>query len=162
MAKEFHITKEKEIGKPKLKIPSSIIKKLSMEETFSNKFRMFICEQTAKGDCFEAGANYVINKALFDKKAQKELKLIHGLVHGQGQLEGVVYPHCWVEKGNDVIDKSNGRNIKMPKKVYYALGRIDKKNNVEYTFNETRKKMIEIGHYGYWDKKFDSYPKKEK
>ena len=51
----------------------------------------------------------------------KNAKLVHGMVSGQGQLEGVRFGHCWVEKGNRCIDKSNGNNIDFPKKLYYSL-----------------------------------------
>ena len=71
-------------------------------------------------------------------------------VTGQGSLEGIKYGHCWVEDGNTVIDKSNGRNLKMPRAFYYALGRIGDNVHV-YKPEEFSKKINQYGHWGPWD-----------
>ena len=66
-----------------------------------------------------------------------------------GDLERVV-----VEDGDEVIDQSNGRNIRLPKKVYYAIGRINPKEKgayVKYAFSDMKKKLLSTGHYGPWD-----------
>ena len=46
----------------------------------------------ALGDCYQAGGRLIMN--FF---GDKEHKLVHGMVSGQGQLEGVRFGHCWVE-----------------------------------------------------------------
>ena len=87
--------------------------------------------------------------------------LVHGEVTGQGPLEGVKYGHCWIEDGDIVIDVSNGRNIRMPKEVYYLLGRIgspetarfgiEAGNLHKYTWEEAREKILQHEHWGPWD-----------
>ena len=114
------------------------------------------------GDCFEAAGKYIMDNGVStwlnpDKKIDKKLILVHGEVGGQGPLEGVRYGHAWVEDGNMVIDKSNGRDIKMPKDVYYALGKVIpdfppfKPNLHKYTPEEFRKQVLRHEHWGPWD-----------
>ena len=79
---------------------------------------------------------------------------MHGEVRGQGPLDGVQYGHAWVEDGNTVIDVSNGRDIKMPKALYYAIGGIDQIGNMKrYTAEEFRKKVMKTENWGPWDLK---------
>ena len=81
----------------------------------------------------------------------KDAKLVHGMVSGQGQLEGVRFGHCWVEVGDKVLDHSNDREQELPKDIYYLLGRIDPKECHYYTPEEASKKMVDTGHFGPWD-----------
>ena len=76
----------------------------------------------ALGDCYEAGGKFMMDNCMIGKC---NYILVHGEVTGQGPLEGVKYGHCWIEDGDMVIDKSNGRDLRLPKQVYYALGGID-------------------------------------
>ena len=104
------------------------------------------------GDCYEAAAHYMLDNAY--GKRLHQLRLVHGEVAGQFPLNGKTYGHAWIEDGDTVIDRSNGRNIVMPKADYYALGQIDKLNNFHvYTFEEARAKMLEHEVYGPWDLK---------
>lgn len=105
------------------------------------------------GDCYEATAKYIIDNSLFGNK--DNLILVHAEVTGQGDIEGVKYGHAWVEDGNTVIDVSNGRNIKMDKKMYYALGNVNSKKMYRYSMSEVRKKLVDSGIYGPWDLKTD-------
>jgi hypothetical protein len=102
------------------------------------------------GDCYEAAGKYVMDHALFPG-TDGSLILVHGEVTGQGDIAGIQYGHAWVEKGGTVIDVSNGRNIKLPKAVYYAIGNIGK--TYKYTSEEMREKILESGHWGPWDLK---------
>ena len=63
--------------------------------------------------------------------------------------------YTWLEKGNTVYDFSNGKNLKVSKKVYYTLGHIpvDGYKNYKYTINDVRKKVLQTGHWGPWDSK---------
>jgi hypothetical protein len=101
------------------------------------------------GDCYEAAARYIIDHALMGK--EKGLVLVHGIVTGQGPIRGIQYGHAWVENGDEVIDKSRGRDIHLPKAVYYALGNISE--TIRYTPEETRRKLLDTGNYGPWDLK---------
>lgn len=101
------------------------------------------------GDCYEAAGKYMMVHSCFPGN-EKGLILVHGEVTGQGELDGMKYGHAWVEKGNNVIDVSRGRSIKMPKKAYYALGRIGK-NIHKYTTSQFRRRTVAEGHWGPWD-----------
>jgi hypothetical protein len=99
------------------------------------------------GDCFEAAGNFIVN----NRHEKDDLILVHGLVTGQGAIAGIKFAHAWIEDGDLVIDKSNGRDIKIPKMLYYALGNV--KKTFRYTAEEAVEKMLDVGHYGPWDLK---------
>ena len=79
------------------------------------------------------------------------------LCHGVGILrtDGKPFGHAWVEYGNKCIDKSNGKSIELPKKIYYALGNIPVKGHKIYKYSpeETGLKMVRNRHWGPWDSK---------
>ena len=105
------------------------------------------------GDCYEAAGKYMFE----NRMADCNLVLVHGEVVGQGALEGVTYGHAWVEDGGTVIDKSNGRDIRLPKVLYYALGQIDQiGNTVQYSWPDTREKILNYEHWGPWDLETES------
>lgn len=97
------------------------------------------------GDCYSAAGRYILDNM------DPELILVHGIVTGQGDIEGIQFGHAWVEDGNRVIDVSNGRNIQLPKQFYYKLGKI--KKTKRYKREEALKKMLETGHFGPWELK---------
>jgi hypothetical protein len=109
-----------------------------------------IPSKNRNGDCYEAAAKYLMDETLYGHK-NLHLKLVHGEVTGQGPIEGVKYGHAWVLDGDTVIDKSNGRDVRMPKAFYYALGQIER--TIEYTYEEARDKLLEHQTYGPWDLK---------
>ena len=57
--------------------------------------------QEGLGDCYQAGGRLIMN--FF---GDKEHKLVHGMVNGQGALEGIRFGHCWVESKDTVLDLS--------------------------------------------------------
>ena len=99
-----------------------------------------------KGDCYQAGG-----RLIFNFFGEKNVKLVHGMVSGQGALEGVRFGHCWVEYKDKVLDHSNDRKQELSKDIYYLLGRIDPNECHYYTPEEAAKKMTDIGHWGPWD-----------
>lgn len=106
------------------------------------------------GNCYEAALHYIMDHVLGMgvKNPQRHLRLVHGEVAGQGPMAGTTFGHAWVEDGDTVIDQSNGRDIRMPKAIYYAVGRIDEIGNIHvYTPEEARDRCIEHGVYGPWD-----------
>lgn len=107
------------------------------------------------GNCYEAAAKYMMANTLFaGSQSNKNLRLVHGEVRGQGPMEGKTFGHAWIEDGNDVIDNSNGRNLRIPKLVYYHFGDIHNLNNYHvYKPTEARDKMLETGIFGPWDLK---------
>ena len=120
----------------------------------------------ANGDCYEAAFNWVFEHCLHwisaDRKGDKGIFLVHGEVRGQGPIAGLRYGHAWVEDGDMVIDQSNGRNIRMPKVAYYALGGVYpdtppfKPNLHRYTPEEARGRCLETKIYGPWDLETES------
>ena len=127
-----------------------------------------ISASNSGGDCYEAAGKYMMDQCMNN---DCNLILVHGEVGGQGALSGTRYGHAWVEQGGTIIDKSNGRNLQMPKAIYYAIGAIASPdmskwgtpgslddpdlfsggNLHKYTWEEAREKIIESGHWGPWD-----------
>jgi hypothetical protein len=106
-------------------------------------------ESAGLGDCYEAAGNLIL--PMFGDK-HKNYTLVHGMVNGQGQLQGIRYGHAWVEDDSgNVLDHSNRRKIKMDAKVYYAIGGIEKSNNIYYTQEEARKWILKSKHWGPWE-----------
>ena len=100
------------------------------------------------GDCYEAAGRYIMDN--FDS----QLQLVHGEVSGQGAMEGTTFGHAWVLDGDTVIDKSNGRDLRVPKVVYYALGGIDRIDNLHvYSREQALDRMLKHKHFGPWDLK---------
>lgn len=106
------------------------------------------------GDCYEAAFHYIMDHVLGMgvKEPNHGLRLVHGEVAGQGPLEGVTYGHAWIEDGDIVIDQSNGRDIRMPRSLYYRIGKIAEIGNTHvYTPEEVRTKVLKHNVYGPWD-----------
>ena len=115
-----------------------------MERLFMIKLKQILLE--GLGDCYPAGGRLIMS--FF---GDKEHKLVHGMVNGQGALEGMRYGHCWVESRDTVLDHSNGRKLEIPTQVYYALGRVNPKECKYYTAEEAAKFMVDEGHWGPWE-----------
>jgi hypothetical protein len=107
----------------------------------------------ATGDCYEAAFKFIMDECMLTPENEKRYILVHAEVMGQGTLQGTTFGHAFVVKDRAVVvDRSNGRNIEMPTFLYYAIGQIsDIGNEHQYTWEEARKKAVEIGTYGPWD-----------
>ena len=110
--------------------------------TFNEYLTIFTESIEATGTCYPDAYHYMRDHA------DKKLTLVHGLVSGQGHLEGIRYGHAWVLDGNKVIDPSIGRTF--PKSMYYKVGEITKKESTEYTFMEMVQEVSKSGTYGPW------------
>lgn len=102
------------------------------------------------GDCYQANGRYLTDKM----NTSDENKYV--LCHGTPLLgrDHKPYGHAWIEKGNMVIDKSNGKDIKIDKSLYYAIGNIPAKGYkkiYKYTPTEAAIKMLKHKHWGPWD-----------
>lgn len=101
-------------------------------------------------------ANYL---ARLSPKQAEGHTLVHGVVIGQGPLDGRRVDHAWVEvEGGHytvtlVVDRSNGRNLLLPRDMYYRLGRIVEAECTRYTPEETRTNMLRTEHFGPWEEK---------
>mgnify|MGYP003122232271 CR=1 FL=1 len=81
----------------------------------------------ALGDCYQAGGRLIMN--FF---GDKDHKLVHGMVNGQGPLSEIRFGHCWVESKDTVLDHSNGKK------------------------EEAVKFMVDKGHWGPWEMSGDT------
>jgi len=109
-----------------------------------------VSQQNTGGDCYQAAGRYMMDHCLEADRCD-DLILVHGEVAGQGALEGMTYGHAWVLGNGMVIDKANGRDLQVPKPLYYAIGQIDYiGNTIEYTWEEARKNILEHEHWGPW------------
>ena len=84
------------------------------------------------GDCFESALQELLHSNPFGKEDEDNMTLVHAVVTGQGEIEGLKHGHAWNEIGDVVIDKSNGRNIVMRKEDYYKAGNINPNNTNEF------------------------------
>ena len=106
----------------------------------------------ANGDCYEANGRHVMNMMMAPDT--KKWKLCHGV--GILQTDGKPFRHAWIEYGgNKSIDKSNGNDINIPKKLYYEIGNFPVKGYKIYKYSpkEAGLKMVRNKHWGPWDSK---------
>ena len=107
----------------------------------------------AKGDCFQANANYLIELSTKDPSTtlNKDIKLCHGMVIGAkgSPVEGTTFIHAWIEHNGLLIDNSNGKKIVLP--TARIEHRILRDTVKYYTIKEMFDKLLETGHYGEWD-----------
>lgn len=117
---------------------------------FCNKDLSGIPEENKHGDCFVVALNTFL-------KNPRRYRLVHGVVTGQGPLEGVEYCHAWVLDGDTVIDNTLPSNLrKLPMDLYYMIGNIQITR--EYDAEDVRDMLDEYETYGPWDPVFDAYP----
>lgn len=109
-------------------------------------------KENTGGDCYQANGRKIL-----DKTDSSGWILCHGEVTGQGAIKGVRFGHCWCEEGDQVHDFSNGRNLTVPKILYYALGNIDEKKVFKYTPDQLRKIVVKDGTWGPWEKESKSW-----
>lgn len=123
-------------------------------------FEKYLSEgHSGDGDCMQAAVNLMMryHTDFFGKRLNSKSGnpiLVHALVYGQGAVAGLRFSHAWVEDGDMVIDKSNGRDVRIDKRIYYAIGRIkpsEKGAYKKYSFKEMTKKLTSTSHYGPWD-----------
>ena len=105
------------------------------------------------GDCYESAFAYFTDQTLFAPDA--DVVLVHGIATGQGPIAGVRFGHAWTEhgRGSDalVVDLSNGRELRMPAALYYAIGRIDSTECRRYTLADVRRHVSDTEHSGPWE-----------
>jgi len=105
------------------------------------------------GDCFVVAFRLVMD--------MEGATLVHGEV-SHGDFPELRFTHAWIEQQVEllpgvrmtlVIDRSNGRNVQIPKELYYLFGRIvDEPGKLaRYTRDQARRMAFETGHYGPWD-----------
>ena len=114
------------------------------------------------GDCYETTGHFAMDLKM-SKKPLDDWRLVHGVVTGEGQIEGVEFTHSWMELGKDwdyrlVFDYSNDRDISMLATDYYMRGQIKQSKVRRYAIKEALKLMVKNGHFGPWDEFFGRWP----
>ena len=112
----------------------------------------------ATGDCYEAACRSFAISIDVPEKLEEVVKnpdarLVQAEVRGQGKLEGIRFGHAWIEDKTTVYDFSNGRELIMPKGLYYAIGDIKevKGKRHEYNKSQARKMAVTKGNFGPWE-----------
>jgi len=101
------------------------------------------------GDCYEAAARYVLGPLL---EGRPGFLVVHGEVTGTGgAVEGVQYGHAWVERGDLVIEVANGKELAVPKMLYYVAGQIHQDRVIRYTVDEVKERILRYQHWGPWE-----------
>lgn len=111
-----------------------------------------IPEENKHGNCFVVALHKFMENP-------KRYTLVHGIVTGQGAIEGIQYCHAWVidEPTDRVIDMTlPSGSQQIPVSLYYYVGKITITR--EYKASEVSKMLDKYGTYGPWDKVFDGYP----
>jgi len=110
-----------------------------------------IPEENQHGDCFVQALHQFL-------KNPKRYTLVHGVVTGQGAIEGIEHNHAWVidEKNEQVIDNTLPGNKRIPIGIYYWVGKISITR--EYKEKEVMEMIDKYGTYGPWDEVFNDYP----
>lgn len=111
-----------------------------------------IPEENKHGNCFVVALHKFMENP-------RRYTLVHGVVTGQGPLEGIQYCHAWVidENTDKVIDMTLPTKMqKIPVELYYNIGQIS--ITKEYKASDVAKMLDKYGTYGPWDKVFKNYP----
>jgi len=115
------------------------------------------------GDCYEAAYNLFSERSI--EMDDDDYRLVHGTAIGQGPIEGVPHGHAWVEVSMStvmtdapfaqawqhdwmVLDYSNGKQLQMPRGLYYTIGRIEHARR--YSRAEVVQFVNEFGTSGPW------------
>ena len=100
----------------------------------------------ANGDCFEVAGTMIL-----DNPMVHALTLVHGIVTGQGPIEGVEHVHAWVEDSDAMValDFSNGNAVVVPIDQYYKIGKI--KKTARYDRKEVVSILVDTGVWGPWE-----------
>lgn len=103
------------------------------------------------GDCYQAAV-----RAMWDLVCDGTVKfaaLVHGTVKADsGDIIGERYGHAWVEIGGVVFDRSNGRDLAVPREEYYRRGEVVADECSRYNLKEMSEEMLRTEHYGPWDR----------
>ena len=110
------------------------------------------------GDCFDSAFDLMFDNIF--RKNIKNLKLVHGIVSGQGKVSGYRFTHAWCEDDENVYDNSNNRTITIPKIIYYSIGNINPEQCKYYDEKQFREMVNKFKNKGPWEIENKSYEEK--
>lgn len=128
------------------------------------------------GDCFLVAAHLATGfQEDLELQDGDEVYVVHGLPVGRGDLNGGRrFWHAWIEVTRRVVipdvpeaadmrrllgesyeltfvvDRSQGRNVTMPREVYYGMGQLNDGYVWRYTPEEAIELLAVTQHYGPW------------
>lgn len=117
------------------------------------------------GDCFPTTVAFLTSGLMEEaaaatrtplvKNERSPWRVVHGLPVGTGgDVEGVRHWHAWVEvrtpEGHLVLDLSNGKELRVPRALFYAVGRLDEDLVWRFTPAEAAAEANRHGHCGPW------------
>ena len=107
-------------------------------------------DKAKNGDCYEAAGQLALE---FIRGKHPKAELVHGVA--LNSLDYMPMGHAWVEVGSTVYDYSNGRDLKVPKKLYYGQGAIGELLNKGYKQHrykglEVATSVLKFKHWGPW------------
>ena len=111
-------------------------------------------ERVDDGDCFVKSAQLLLAASVDGVLGFDDIRLVHGMVSGQGPLAGQRFVHAWAEVHDDVLDYSNGNRIIAPRELYYAVGEVVEEELVRYNVAQYRYHVMSSDHHGPWDRIF--------
>jgi hypothetical protein len=140
------------------------LKKVTPKKVDTKMSKGGIPKENTGGNCYEVAGNIAMDKKMPKSLRNKTIKfngtpyLVHAQVTGQGAIDNVKYGHAWVEDDVFVYDFSNGRELIIPKELYYFIGKIEMKKPIyyRYPFDVAVEKMLSTEHYGPWELKTES------
>lgn len=109
----------------------------------------------ATGTCFSDAFNALVSLLDGGEYPSISLRVAHGMVDGQGPVEGWRFLHAWLEvDGCTVIDASylgaGGDPLVMDASQYYMVGGVKDTELCRYTVPEAFELLQKHGHSGPW------------
>jgi hypothetical protein len=101
-----------------------------------------------KGNCYRLAAQWVMNN--------REHKLVHAEVTGEGPIKGIRYGHAFTTFTDEslserVFDPSG--EVKMSKAQYFKRGKINPDEIIEYSHEEVLENILKHETWGPWTEK---------
>jgi hypothetical protein len=101
------------------------------------------------GECYRLAAQLVMDN--------REYKLVHAEVTGEGPIKGIRYGHAFTtftdESSSEWVFDPSGENetpVKVPKALYFKLGNINPDEIIEYPYEEVLENILKHETWGPW------------
>lgn len=120
-------------------------------ETNSERQEHVTAKET--GHCFSNCGRFILTEGMSEHSDR--FVLVHGIVHGQGQLAGYEFPHAWLENRDTgfALDITRGVQQYFPIDAYRKRGRAH--TITEYSPQDVVEKTLETKHWGPWKPEYD-------